>query len=145
MRPILLTFLVVLIAHSVAAQDAPLTAKVEGVFVLPKDLASFEGRLVEVRLYKYDPRIAGKAADLVEKLDLKGFAHTQGNETKKEFVVGAKNTLEPKMGYYVTLFVLDGAKRTHIGECEHSKNNLCRVLTDKHPNKISMTLREVKK
>jgi hypothetical protein len=101
--------------------------------------------VLEVRLYQHDPRIAGKNADLVELVEVKDLAHTQGTETKKTFVLGAKANLEPKLGYYVTVFVLEGKQRTHIGECEHAKKNLCRVLTDGQPNKISLILREVKK
>jgi hypothetical protein len=129
---------------AVAAEGEPST-KVEGAFVIPKELASFEGRVVEIRLYKHDPRLADAPANLVEKVEIKDFAHTEGKETKKDFVIGAKGVLEPKMGYYVTLFVLQNEKRTHIGECEHSKKDLCKVLTKGAPSKISMKVREVKK
>jgi hypothetical protein len=129
---------------AVAAEDKPST-KVEGTFVIPKEVPSFEGRLVEIRLYKHDPRIADKAADLVERVEIKDFSHAQGKETKKDFAIGANGTLEPKMGYYVTLFILQKEQRTHIGECEHSKKDLCKVLTNGEPSKISLKVREVKK
>jgi hypothetical protein len=119
------------------------STRVEGSMVLPKEVATFEKRVVEIRLYKYDPRIAGKAADLVEKVEFKDFSHTLGTETKKGFVIGAKGMLEPKMGYYLTLFILEGGKRTHIGECEHVKS-LCKVLTDGSPDKVSLKVRAVK-
>jgi hypothetical protein len=73
--------------------------------------------VLEIRLYKHNPRIADRPADLVEKVEVKDFAHTQGKETTREFVIGAKENLEPKLGYYVTLYILDKGQRTHIGEC----------------------------
>jgi hypothetical protein len=121
------------------------STKVEGTLVVPKEMPSFTDRLVEIRLYKYDPQLADAAADLVELLEIKDFSHTQGQETRKGFTIGTKGTLEPKMGYYVTLFILQNGKRTHIGECEHSKKDLCRVLTKGEPDKISLKVREVKK
>src|SRR4051794_36088999 len=144
MRTLLFIAALAVLPSAVPAQEGKATTKVEGTLVVSKDLPSFQGRVVEIRLYKHDPRIADKAADLVEKLELKDFAHTQGQETTKAFVVGAKGTLEAKQGYYVTLFLLDGGKRTHLGECEHSKNNLCRVLTDGQPAKIKLTVRAVR-
>lgn len=149
MRPSILrlalrgSLLCVVVLGTVAAQDRPST-KVEGTFVIPKEVASFNGRLVEIRLYKHDPRIADKAADLVEKVEFKDFGHVQGKETKKDFTIGAKGTLEPAMGYYVTFFILREGRRTHIGECAHSKNNLCKVLTKGQPNKIRVQVREVR-
>lgn len=150
MRALSLSFAVICLLFSafalvgVAAGDKPST-RVEGTFVIPKEVPSFEDRLVEIRLYKHDPRIADTAADLVEKVEIKDFSHTQGKETKKDFAIGAKGTLEPKMGYYVTLFILQKEKRTHIGECEHSKKDLCKVLTQGEPSKIGLKVREVKK
>lgn len=127
-----------------AAEDTP-SSKVDGTFFIPKEVPSFDNRLVEIRLYKYDPRIADKGADLVEKIEIKDFSHAQGKETKKDFVVGAKGELEPKMGYYVTLFVLQNQQRTHIGECQHSPRDLCKVLTNGEPNRIHLKVREVNK
>jgi RNA polymerase sigma factor (sigma-70 family) len=126
------------------AEEKKETAHVEGTVVIPKEVASFEGRVLEVRLYKHDPRLADQPADLVEKVEVKDFAHTQGKETTREFVIGAKDNLEPKLGYYVTLFILEQGQRTHIGECADGKGP-CNVLTQGQPNKISLTVREVKK
>ena len=68
-----------------ASAQGPTT--VEGKFVVPADLASFAGRTVEIRLYKFDPRLADASAELVEKLEIKDFAHAQGQETKKAFTM----------------------------------------------------------
>jgi hypothetical protein len=146
MRYLVAALLAILPAAALTAADDAPTTKVEGTLIIPKDTASFKGRVVEVRLYEYDPRIADKAADLVEKVELKDFAHAQGTETKKEFVVGAKGVLNQMRSYYVTLFVLDDkGQRTHMGEGEHSKNNLCKVLTNGQPAKITMNVKELKK
>lgn len=119
-------------------------AKVEASVVAPKELADIKGRVLEVRLYKYDPRLADVAATLVEKVEVKDFEHTQGKETKKDVVLGAKSDLEPKMAYYVTVFVLEKDQRTHIGKCD-DKSGICKVLTDGNPNKVMFKLQEVKK
>jgi hypothetical protein len=126
------------------AEEKKETARVEGTVIIPKEVASFEGRVLEIRLYKHDPRIADMPADLVEKIEIKDFAHSRGKETTKEFVIGAKDNLEPKLGYYVTLFILEQGQRTHIGECADGKGP-CKVLTQGQPNKVSLTVREVKK
>jgi hypothetical protein len=134
-----------LVMASAQAEDRKDSTKVEGVFVIPRDVASFEGRLVEVRLYEYDPLLADAAANLVEKVEFKDFSHTTGKETKKAFVIGDKGTINPKRSYYVTFFVLEGDKRTHIGKCEHDKEGIGKVLTGGQPSKITIEVREIKR
>jgi len=121
------------------AQD---TAKVTGTFLVPKERASFEGRVVEIRLYKIHPLLADKAADLVEKVEIKDFAHTKGTEIKKEFVIGAKATLEKEMKYYLTLFILKDGERTHMGEVPGKF--LCTVLTQGEPNNVTLKVKQVR-
>lgn len=118
------------------------TAKVTGTFVLAKDLESFDGRVVEIHLYKIHPLIADKAADLVEKLEIKDFGHVKGTESEKEFVIGAKARLEKDMKYYLTLFILKDGKRTHMGEVPDKF--LCTVLTNGEPNKVTLKVRAVR-
>jgi hypothetical protein len=60
-------------------------------------------------------------------------------------VIGAKAALEPSRSYYITCFVLQDGKRTHIGKCEHDKNGIGKVLTGGAPNKVAIEVREVKK
>ena len=134
---------ILLVLSSVVGQE-PTSTKVEGTFTIPQAVPSFKDHLVEIRLYQFDPRIADKGADLVDKLQLKKFSHAQGKDTKKQFVLGKKGKLDPRKGYYVTFFVLKDGKRTHIGECQHKKG-LCSVLTRGQPNKIKMTIRPVRK
>ncbi len=120
------------------------TAKVEGTFIIPKEVADIKGQTVEIQLYKYDARIAGKAADLVDKVEIKEFKHENGKETKKEFTIGAKSDLDEKASYYITFFIVDGKNRTHMGEGEHAPKNLCKVLTGGNPAKITVNVRPVK-
>ena len=123
-------------------KESPDTAKVTGTLIVPKDLASFEDRVVELRLYKIHPLLADKAADLVEKLEIKDFSHTKGMETKKEFVIGAKAKLKKDMKYYLTLFILQDGERTHMGEVPGKF--LCTVLTQGEPNNVTLTVRQVR-
>ena len=142
-RAVAALFCVLLVVPASFAEEKP-TSKVEGTFNFPKDVASFNGRLLEIRLYKYDPRLADKPADLVEKIELKDFKHVNGTETKKAFVIGAKAELETDRNYYLTFFVLDGNKRTHMGKCEHDKNGIGKVLTNGNPAKVVAEFAEIK-
>ena len=142
MRPVLLGLAVVLIA---ADDKKPVvTAEVKVKAVVPARLESFKGHTLEVMLFKYDPRLADKAADLVERYESKDFAHTKGADTVKVFSLGKKEKLDEARGYYLTLFLLDGKTRTHIGECEHARG-FAKVLTGTSPNEVSATFREVKR
>lgn len=135
-------FIWILCASSVSAEEPP-TSKVEGVMIIPKTVGTFMDQTVEIRLYKYDPRIADKAADLVDLVRVEKYSHTAGKESKKTFTLGQKSKLDPRMSYYVTLFILKDKKRAHIGECAHRKG-LCTVLTRGQPQKIKMTVRPVR-
>jgi hypothetical protein len=139
MRAVLL--LLVLAPFCAAAED---TAEVKITATVPADTASFTGRVLEVRLYRYDPRLADRMADLVEKVEVKGFAHSKGKATVKELALGRKEKLDAKMGYYLTLFVLDGGKRTHMGKCDHVKEPFNKVLTMGNPRKVKAAINEIK-
>ena len=121
------------------------TTKVTGKVIIAKDVGSFAKRTLELRLYGYDPRIADKAADLIDTFEVKDFAHEEGKETTKEFTIGAKGALKPNTKYYVTAFVLDGKKRTHIGQADHVKEPFNKVITDGNPRDITLRFREVGK
>ena len=139
---LMVSVLVVSTANSQEKKEDKDTAKVTGTLVLPKELDSFDGRVVEILLFKIHPLLADAPADQVEKVELKDFAHTKGTETKKEFVIGAKAKLESDKKYYVTLFILKDGKRTHIGEVPGKF--LCTVLTNGEPNKVTLKVREVR-
>jgi hypothetical protein len=128
---------------SIAAE--PATTTVNGTFTIPAEIATFQNQTVEILLFEYDPRIADKAADLIEKIELKDFSHTTGTETKKSFEIGCKGTLNEMRSYYLTFYILKGNDRTHAGDCEHCKKGefLCKVLTNGQPNKINIKVRKL--
>jgi hypothetical protein len=121
------------------------TTKVTGAVIVPKDVASFDGRVLELRLYTIEKNIADKPADLVEKVEIKDFTHVAGKETKKEFVIGAKGELKPDHRYYITAFVLKGEDRTHIGQADHVKFPLNKVITDGNPREVTIRYKEIGK
>lgn len=126
-------------------QKEDTTTKVTGNVIIPKDVASFSGRTLELRLYAHDPRIADKAADLVDTFEVKDFKHETGTETKKEFTIGAKGELKPNMRYYVTAFVLSDKDRTHIGQADHVKEPFNKVITDGNPRVITIRFKAIAK
>ena len=138
------TVVVILVANWVGADEKKDdSTKVNATVTLPKELASFRGRTLELRLYEYDPLLADAGADLVEKIAKADFAHKQGKPTVVNIEIGAKGKIKSRRAYYLTAFVLDGKKRTHIGE-KDGKSGLCRVLTDGHPRAVTIIFRAVR-
>jgi hypothetical protein len=137
---------VCLAALSAQAAEKPEdnTTRVKVAVVIPKDVASFEGRVLELRLFEYDPRAADTTAKLVELVEEKGFKHEQGTETKKELTIGARGKLDPTKGYYVTAFVVYNTQRTHIGQADHVKEPFNKVLTQGQPRDVTIRFRPVK-
>jgi hypothetical protein len=126
-----------------AADDT--TTRVTGTAIVPKDVSSFEGRVLELRLYAVEKNSADKKADLVEKVEFKDFGHAEGAETKKSFTIGAKGELKEGMRYYVTAFVLKGEDRTHLGQADHARTPLNKVLSDGDPREITIRFKELGK
>jgi hypothetical protein len=143
MRSFLLCLTLALTGLTRAEEPKEATAEVQIKITIPQSVASFKGRTLEARLYKYDPLLADKAADLVELHEEKQFSHSQGKETVKEFRLGSKAKLEERRSYYLTLFILDGKTRTHIGECTHAKG-FAKVLTQGQPSQVHAVFRELK-
>jgi hypothetical protein len=117
------------------------TAKVEGVLIVAKDEASFKGHLIEIRLFRVEPDASDKPGELVDKLDIKDFEHVNGVETRKDFALGGKQKLDPKMTYFLRILVNDGKNITHLGECDHAPKKLPRVLTFGQPRKVTVRLK----
>ncbi|QJW95569.1 hypothetical protein [Frigoriglobus tundricola] len=138
--PLALVFMLTAAAPADDPKPDPST-KVTGTVVVPKEVASFDGRVVELRLYA---RVAGRAADLVEKVEIKDFTHVTGKETKKEFTIGAKGERKENTKYYVTAFILKGEERTHLGQADHVKQPLNAVITDNNPRTITIRFKEIK-
>ena len=123
----------------------PKSSAVRGTATVPADAESFTGRVLEIRLYKHDPRIADKAADLVEVVTVKDFAHTKGKATAKPFTLGKKEKPEGGRGYYRPLCVLDGKDRTHMRKYDHVKEPFNKVLTNGNPREVKATLSPIKR
>lgn len=120
------------------------TTKVTGTFTVPKEQMSFDKLTLEIRLYEYDPKVADKAAELVEKVEVKNFKHERGKETVEKFEVGAKGTIKDGKGYFLTMYVLDGDTRVSRGDLGHD-TGLGKVLTDGHPREVKATARQIGK
>ena len=63
--------------------------------------------------------------------------------SKKEFAIGVKGELKEGTKYYVTAFVLKGEDRTHVGQADHVKTPLNKVLTDGHPREVTIRFKEI--
>ena len=140
------TLLVAVFALPLFAADPPKkddkTTRVTGTFTVPKEQASFEKLTLEIRLYEYDPKVADKGADLVEKVEVKDFKHEKGKETVEKFEVGAKGMIKDGKAYYLTLYVLDGETRVSRGDLTHDAG-LGKVLTGGHPREVKATARQI--
>jgi hypothetical protein len=113
--------------------------------IIPKEVASFDNRVVELRLYSIEKNVADKKADLIEKVELKGISHEAGKETKKEFIIGAVGKLDANNRYYITAFVLKNDERTHIGTADLGKEPFNKVLTVGNPREVTFRFKEVGK
>ena len=133
-------------APCVIADEPADSSKLTATVIIPKDVASFEGLKLRLMLFEYDPFLADAAADKFDEVEVKDFAHAQGTETKKEFVLGEKingGKVRPRRKYYLVTDIVDAdGKRTHYGDCAHRKG-LCSVLTDGAPKKVEVKLRKL--
>ncbi len=118
------------------------STKVIATVIVPKELASFSGRTLELRLYEYDPLLADGSADLVEKIAKADFSHSYGRPTKIEIEIGTTDRIKTRRHYYLTIFILEGNKRTHIGE-KDGKQGPCRVITGGHPRQVTIIFRDI--
>jgi hypothetical protein len=116
---------------------------VQGELLIPKTIALFEDHRLEIKLWEYDPFLADVSAKLVDEFVLEKYSHRSDKTTKTKFSVGSK--LEPREDrrYYITVFILQDGKRTHIGE-QDGKSGLCKVLTQGNPSLVKMIFRAVK-
>jgi hypothetical protein len=117
-------------------------AALTGTVVVPSKSASFEGRTLEVKLWQYDPFLADVSADLLDELIVRDYSHKSGTETNTRFELGKPNAVREDRAYYLTVFVTDDGKRTHMGE-KDGKRGLCKVLNRGNPASVKMIVREV--
>ncbi|MBI1249595.1 hypothetical protein GC197_17360 [bacterium] len=115
---------------------------VQGELEIPKKVDSFEDRIVEIKLWEYDPRLADASATLIDEVIEKNFEHQQGEETRFSFSLG--QDLKPKQDfhYYITVFILEDGNRTHIGEIE-GKSGLGKVVPDGKQAPVKVIVRSV--
>lgn len=116
--------------------------QVTGAVTVPDIVKSFNDRVLEIKLFEFDPTVADKKADLVAHFEKKNFSHEMGHETVVPFSLGGERIPKPGLQYYITVFVLDGEQRTHIGEID-GKRELGRVLLSAQPSTVKVVLREV--
>jgi hypothetical protein len=117
-------------------------AALTGTVVIPANLASFDGQTLEVKLWQYDPFLADVSADLFDELIVKDYSHKTGTATRTKFELGKPNAVREDRAYYLTVFVTDNGKRTHMGE-KDGKMGLCKVLNKGNPSSVEMIVREV--
>lgn len=122
----------------------PLDANgVRGVLSIPATVGSFKDHALEVMLWEYDPRLADASANLVDTFTLEKYSHDAGKTTETPFTVGMKLKPREDRRYYITVFVVKGKDRTHIGE-QDGKAGLCNVLTQGNPSTVKLIVRPVK-
>jgi len=125
-----------------AEESGDRKAALNGTVTIPANLASFDGRTLEVKLWQYDPFLADVSADLFDELVVKDYSHKTGTDTKTKFELGEPNAVREDRAYYLTVFVTDGGKRTHMGE-KDGKGGLCKVLNRGDHSSVEMIVREV--
>ena len=139
--------LVYAVSGTFAVADEPAdSSKLTATVIIPKDVPSFEGLTLQLMLFEFDPRLADAAADKFDEIKVIDFAHKEGTETKKTFVLGEKvngGKVRANRKYYLVTDIVDAdGKRTHYGDCSHRKG-LCSVLTGEFPKKVEVKLRKL--
>ena len=119
------------------------TASVSGIVIIPADLPSFAESKLEIRLYKFDPLLADRPAQLIDRFSAQNYSHIEGKTTKTKFELGSQERIDPAMRYYITVFILSNDIRTHIGE-KKGKQGLFTVLSANDPRHFSVWIRPVK-
>ena len=129
-----------------AADEPADSSKLTATLIIPKEVPTFEGLTLQLMLFEYDPFVADAAANKFDEVKVKDFAHTEGTETKKTFVLGEKvngGKIRANRKYYLVTDIVDAAgKRTHYGDCSHRKG-LCSVLTGEFPRVVEVKLRRL--
>lgn len=116
---------------------------VSGNIILPASLPSIDRAVLDLRLYKYEPFAADKRAEMVDWVQSRAFVHQQGSSTERPFQIGTQEPHDPQMGYYLTLYLLENGHRTHIGQCQHNKKGLCKVLTQNQPEEVEVVFKKL--
>ena len=127
-----------------AIKGKPIADKgVRGTVLIPGKVGSFKQHTLEIKLWEYDPFLADVGAKLIDRFQVEKYQHQDGRETATPFTVGAQLDPRTDRRYYITIFVLKGGKRTHIGE-KDGKSGLCNVLTNGNPATVKIIARPVR-
>ena len=122
----------------------PVVSKgVQGLLLIPGNVAPFNGHTLKIQLWEYDPLLADVGAKLIDTFRVEKFHHEEGKDSNTSFSVGNKLAPRKNRRYYITVFVLKNGKRTHIGE-KDGKPGLCNVLTNGNPATVKMIARSVR-
>ena len=88
-------------------KQAP-ASRVDVTVELPTTLPGFDDAALVAILYEFDPRIADKAADEVDRVVVRHLGHQQGIEQTLRFTIGdAINNPRPDRRYYVSCRVYE--------------------------------------
>lgn len=117
---------------------------VQGTITIPGSSTIEKGQTLEVKLFEFDPLLADVAAKLIDEKILTDFQHETGTATEVPFAVGADLEVQKNRRYYITVFMLQGEDRTHIGEIE-GKRGVNVVLQNGESSPVNVILREVAK
>lgn len=115
---------------------------VQGTITVPESATIGKDQTIEVKLFEFDPLLADVAAKLSDEKILTDIQHETGNATEVPFAIGADLEVRKDRRYYVTVFVLQGEERTHIGEIE-GKRGLNVVLNNGKSSPVQLILRQV--
>jgi len=136
------TILFCLLAWQAPAEQS---AKVTGHIITPKTVKDYAGLVLEIRLYEYDPLLADAPATLIGTFSKKNYAHKTGSETKTKFIIGDAAKIKPRRSYYLTCYVIDAKDNRMLMGKKKDKSFLCHVLTNGHPNKATLILKDLRK
>ncbi|MEW4455752.1 hypothetical protein AB1L30_24000 [Bremerella sp. JC817] len=119
------------------------TSAVHGKIVIGKDLPGFERQALEIKLFEYDPLLADVSADLIDEVVIDDFSHAAGKEKSVPFGLGKDFQPRKDREYYITVFVVAGANRTHVGELSR-ESRINKVRPGKGSGEVVVTLRQVR-
>lgn len=117
---------------------------VHGTITIPAASTIEPGEKIELKLFEFDPLLADVSAKLVDEKMVDEIPHETGKDTEIPFAIGGDYEVQKGRRYYITVFVLQGETRTHIGEID-SKRGLNVVLQNGDRSPVQVIMRQLKK
>ena len=129
-------------------EDVPPT-RVQVTVEIPSELPSFDDTALVAILFEFDPRIADKPADEVDRVVVRHLGHQQGIEQTLRFAIGGKlNNVQAERRYYVSCRIYEdpGEKQFQQGKQVHYCHNEHpqapgRIYDDKNGKALTFTAR----